>query len=112
MQRGELWTLQDESYASKARPVVIIQGDLGDAFDSVILCLLTTFDFSSISTRVSIKPEPANGLKKQSFVMTEKIITVARAELGCRIGSLTDTQMHEINRQIAKLLAITQEDIE
>ena len=27
MKRGEIWTLQDKNYASKARPVVIIQSD-------------------------------------------------------------------------------------
>lgn len=27
MKRGEVWTLQDRQYASKARPVVIIQSD-------------------------------------------------------------------------------------
>ena len=27
MKRGEIWTLQDKNYASKARPVVIIQDD-------------------------------------------------------------------------------------
>ena len=25
--RGEIWTLRDDRYASKARPVVIVQGD-------------------------------------------------------------------------------------
>ncbi len=43
MKRGEIWTLQDKNYASKARPVVVIQSDKHDAFDSVILCLFTTF---------------------------------------------------------------------
>ena len=39
MKRGEIWTLQDRNYASKARPVVVIQSDSHNAFDSVILCL-------------------------------------------------------------------------
>jgi mRNA interferase MazF len=25
MKRGEIWTLQDDGYASKARPVIIVQ---------------------------------------------------------------------------------------
>ena len=40
MKRGEIWTLRDHNYASKARPVVIIQSDEHPSFDSVILCLL------------------------------------------------------------------------
>ena len=34
MKRGEIWTLQDKHYASKARPVVVIQSDKHDSFDS------------------------------------------------------------------------------
>ena len=30
MKRGEIWTLQDKHYASKARPVVVIQSDKHD----------------------------------------------------------------------------------
>jgi len=52
MKRGELWTLQDKGYASKARPVLIVQADITDNFDSIILCLFTTFNSDNISTRV------------------------------------------------------------
>ena len=54
MRRGEIWTLQDRNYAAKARPVVIVQNDSYNSFDSVILCLLTSYDSSDISTRVPI----------------------------------------------------------
>jgi len=27
MKRGEIWTLRDRQYASKARPVIVIQND-------------------------------------------------------------------------------------
>jgi len=112
MQRGEVWTLQDDGYASKARPVVIIQGELGDAFDSVVLCLFTSYESLDSNTRVGIDPLPTNGLKKHSYIMTDKIITVARTELGSHIGFLADEQMHEVSKQLARLLVITKEDIE
>ena len=112
MLRGEIWTLQDEGYASKARPVVIIQGELGNRFESVILCLFTTYDSYDVDNRVAIAPTKENGLLKPSFVMTEKIITVSKNELGDLIGMLTGEQMHEISRQLARLLVIKKEDIE
>ena len=111
MLRGEIWTLRDDAYASKARPVVVIQGELGDVFDSIILCLLTTYESSVTDTRVAISPTVGNGLNKPSFVMTDKIVTIAKSELGDRIGTLTDEQMHEISRQLARLLVISKEDI-
>ena len=54
MKRGEIWSLRDQQYASKARPVVVIQSDEHSSFDSVILCLFTTFDSKEIETRVPI----------------------------------------------------------
>jgi len=106
MKRGEIWTLQDDKYASKARPVIIVQSDDVDSFDSVILCLFTTFDSSKIATRVHIIANSTNGLNKDSYIMTDKIITVDKRELGERIGVLTDKQMKDIADQLAFVLGI------
>ncbi|MDR0605769.1 MAG: type II toxin-antitoxin system PemK/MazF family toxin, partial [Bacteroidales bacterium] len=53
MKRGEIWTLRDYNYASKARPVVIIQSD-NYLFDSVILALFTSYKSKTIVTRLKI----------------------------------------------------------
>ena len=86
MQRGEVWTLRDTGYASKARPVIVIQDEAAGVFDSIILCLLTTFDSENIPTRVLIEPDEANGLYKASYAMTDKIVTVDKALLGEHTG--------------------------
>ena len=112
MKRGEIWTLQDEGYASKARPVVIVQSDLVDGSDSVILTLFTSFDNQVSSSRVRIEPSAANGLKKTSYVMVEKLLTVRRSELGRCVGVLTDEQMSSISRHLAAVLNITKNDVE
>ena len=106
MKRGEIWTLQDNNYASKARPVVIIQSDNINFFDSIILCLFTTFDSSKIATRVLINANSTNGLNKDSYIMTDKIVTVDKRELGEIIGVLTDTQMKTITNQLAIVLGM------
>lgn len=108
MKRGELWTLADDGYASKARPAVIIQGELGDVFNSIILCLLTSFANDEVDTRVLIEPSDSNGLNKSSYVMTDKIVTMARTELGNKIGVLTKSQMDQVSYQLARLLEIGQ----
>ena len=112
MQRGELWTLKDNNYASKARPVVIVQSDSESNFDSVILCLFTTFEAKNASTRVRIEPAAENGLENVSFVMTEKIVTVERTMLGKHIGNLTSSEMRLIAGKLAKILDIHRNDIE
>ena len=48
MKRGEVWTLQDKNYASKSRPVVVIQSDKYDMFESIILCLFTSFESDNL----------------------------------------------------------------
>jgi len=111
MKRGELWTLQDKSYASKARPVLIIQADAANSFDSIILCLFTTFNSDNISTRVKIEPNAENGLEKISYVMTEKILTVDKTMLGKYIGVLSVNEMHQIAGKLAKILDIQKNDI-
>jgi len=112
MKRGELWTLQDKGYASKARPVLIIQADIADSFDSIILCLFTSYNSDNITTRIKIEPNNENGLEKTSYVMTEKIITVEKTMLGKRIGYLSDNEMHKIAGKLARILDIQKNDIE
>jgi len=112
MKRGEIWTLKDRNYAAKARPVVIVQANSESNFDSVILCLFTTYDSEDVFTRVKVEPTAENGLEKISYVMTEKIITVEKTMLGRYIGNLTNDEMHLIAGKLAKILDIHKDDIE
>jgi len=68
MKRGELWTLRDNDYSAKARPVVIVQADLESNFDSVILCLFTTYISDSISTftKMILKTQ-INALERREY---------------------------------------------
>jgi hypothetical protein len=61
-------------------------------FDSVILCLFTTFESPHIPARMLVFPDETNGLKKNSYVMTEKLITINQKELGESI--LKNTNLH------------------
>lgn len=85
MRRGEVWTVLDAGYASKPRPVVVVQDDAYAAFDSEIVCLMTSFDSSKIPSRVKIEPSEANGLVKTSFVMTDKILAIRKDRFGDRL---------------------------
>ena len=106
MKRGEIWTLQDKSYASKARPVIVIQNDNHSNFDSVILCLFTTYESSKIETRVFVKASAQNGLHKDSYVMTDKIVTVDKSILGECIGYLSDDDMSAVSAQLRVILGL------
>ena len=106
MKRGEIWTLRDDNYASKARPVVIVQNDEYNDFDSIILCLFTSFEAEGRDTRVMIKPTEKNGLIKKSYVMTDKIVTVKKSMLHEAIGELTKAEMEEISSKLKDILGL------
>ena len=105
--RGEIWTMRDDLYASKARPVVIVQSDEISGFDSVVLCLMTTFESSGIQTRVRVESSAENGLERMSFVMTDKIASVSRGMLGKRIGVLERDRMDEVTEKLALVLGLS-----
>jgi mRNA interferase MazF len=111
VKRGEVWSLQDDDYASKPRPVIIVQDTLDTEFDSVILCMLTTYDSEGIPTRTRVDPSKTNGLRKTSYVMTEKLLTINKKRLGIKIGELADQEMHTISGKLAKVLGITKDDL-
>ena len=106
MRRGEVWTLRDDGYASKARPVIVIQDEDVAAFDSIILCLLTTFDSDHLETRVSIEPSSANGLERRSYAMTDKIVTVEKGLLGQCIGRVSSEDMIRISAELMRILGL------
>lgn len=106
MKRGEIWTLRDRQYASKARPVVIVQSDDHSSFDSVILCLFTTYNAENIDTRVRVAASGENGLLKDSYVMTDKIVTVDRAMLGEPVGELSEEDMAEVSAKLRVILGL------
>ena len=107
MRRGEVWTAGGgPGYAGKPRPVVIVQDDRFDATASVTVCGVTTNPTDAPLFRLPIDPAEDNGLAAPSRLMVDKITTVARGNLGYRIGRLTDTDMLRLNRAIVVFLGL------
>ena len=107
MKRGEVWTASGgRGYASKPRPVVIVQDDRFDATASLTVCGFTTDPTDAPLFRLPIDPAAENGLDAPSRLMVDKITTVARDKLGRRIGRLADTDMLRLNRAIVMFLGL------
>lgn len=106
MRRGEIYTLRDGGYASKARPVIVIQDESVGSFDSIILCLLTSFDSQDIKTRVKILPSRLNGLQKESYAMSDKIVTVNKSMLGEKVGELEEEYLKGISESLIQVLGL------
>ena len=105
MKRGEVWTQSGGSgYASKPRPVLILQSDLLMGTDSTIICPFTTHDNEQIPTRVKFTPNAENGLREPSDLMTEKITAVPRTKLGKRLGVVTSDDMERAEEAMLMVL--------
>ncbi len=108
MKRGELWTAAaSASYANKPRPVVILQADSFDATSSITVCGLTTEHAAADYARVPVAPDEKNGLRLRSWVMADKIVTIPKARLGIRIGSLDRAVIENIDRAIVVFLGLS-----
>lgn len=95
-----------EAYASKPRPVAIIQDDAFDATDSVTVCPFTTTVRDAPYLRVPVVPTSGNGLREASHLMIDKITTVPRAWLGERVGRLSDEHMVKLGRNMMVFLGL------
>jgi len=104
---GELWTMAGGSgYASKPRPVVIVQDDAFTARDSVTVCLITTDPSDLLVFRVPVEPTTENGLRAASRLMVDKVTTVPKSRLGQRIGRLADVDLLRLNRSLLVFLGL------
>jgi mRNA interferase MazF len=107
VKRGEVWTAAGGSdYASKPRPVVIVQDDRFSETDSIAICPFTTDTAFLPLFRVSVDPDHSNSLTTVSYLMADKLTTVPRSKLGRRVGRLDDATMLRLNRAITVFLGI------
>jgi mRNA interferase MazF len=107
VKRGEIWTVAGgKDYAGKPRPVVVLQDDRFHTTSSVTVCPFTTNPTEAPLFRVPIEPTDSNGLRSVCRLMVDKIITVRKAKIGERIGSLADEDIVRLNRAILVFLGI------
>lgn len=111
MIRGDVWTAAGgQAYAGKPRPVVILQDDRFDATSSVTVCPLISDPTSARLFRVSIEPSPANGLRKRSYAMTDKIVTVPKTRIRDCVGRLNESDIVALNRAVFVFLGLAGSD--
>ncbi len=106
MRRGDIALAALSGDYGKPRPVVIVQNDAVAAFDSLIVCPLTSHVLDAATIRVIVNPAPDNGLQVRSEVMTEKIMAVSRRRVAEVIGRLPEATMREVESRLAFLLGL------
>jgi mRNA interferase MazF len=105
MQRGDLVTVSLQGNYGKPRPALIVQSDLLTDLENVVLCPVTS-DLHNAAFRVTIEPNPANGLHALSQVMTDKLSTLPRTKISEPFGRLDDERMKAIDRALLLVVGV------
>lgn len=107
MQRGDLVTVAATGDYGKPRRAVIVQTDaFPESHASVVVCQLTSELADAPDFRVTVDPEPENGLRVTSQVMADKPVTIRRERIGQTIGRLGDQDMARLNAALAFVLGL------
>lgn len=104
-QRGDLVTVSLPGTYGKPRPALVIQSDLLTELESVMLCPITS-ELKNAAFRVTLEPNPANGLRALSQVMTDKISTLPRAKVSAPFGHLDDERMKAVDRALLLVIGV------
>jgi mRNA interferase MazF len=107
MRRGDVVTVAAAGDYGKPRPAVIVQTDaFPDNHASVVVCQLTSELMDAPDFRITIEPEPENGLRLRSQVMADKPVTIRRERIGRKIGRLSNRDMARLGIALAFVLGL------
>ena len=107
MRRGDVVTVTAAGDYGKPRPAIIVQTDaLPENHASVVVCQLTSELADAPDFRVTIEPEPENGLRLTSQVMVDKPVTIRRERIRRKIGRLGNQDMARLGIALAFVLGL------
>jgi len=89
----------------KPRPALIVQSDLLTDLQSVVLCPVTS-DLRDAAFRVTVEPNPTNGLRTLSQVVADKLLTLPRTKISELFGRLNDERMKAIDRALLLVVGL------
>ena len=104
--RGDLVTIALQGDFGKPRPALVIQSNFFIEHPSITILPITSEIRETPLFRFLITPTKENGLQKVSQVMIDKIQTVSREKLSPSFGSVTESQLIEINRLLFLFLGL------
>jgi len=106
MIRGDFVTITVQGDFGKPRPALVIQSDQFNEHSSLTVLPLTSTIIDAPLLRITVQPNPGNGLKKPSQVMLDKTMTVKRGKVGAVFGRIDADAMVEVERCLAVFLGI------
>ncbi|GAA0870251.1 type II toxin-antitoxin system PemK/MazF family toxin [Brevundimonas basaltis] len=104
MKRGDVVIAVTKGDYGKVRPAVVVQSDIYADHTSVTVAMMTTTLTELDDIRITIEPDPTNGLRDTSQVLGDRVQTVRRDRIREVIGELSPQQLTAVNRALALFL--------
>jgi mRNA interferase MazF len=106
VKRGDVVVVALPGDLGKPRPAVILQSDDHSYTTGVTVVPITSHVSEATLTRITLFPNPVNGLREPSQLMVDKITTIPRTKIGQVIGALDGPRMQQLGAHLAVLLGI------
>jgi mRNA interferase MazF len=104
MKRGEIYRVHKPGGDAKEYRtfVVLSRQVLIESRFSTVICAAIFSNGEGLSTQVEVGPD--QGLKHQSWIMCDNLISLKKADLTNYIGSLTAAKINEVSRALKMAL--------
>ncbi|TXH55290.1 MAG: type II toxin-antitoxin system PemK/MazF family toxin [Bacteroidia bacterium] len=108
MKQGEIWyTDLNPSQGSEQagfRPVVIISGNLMNAYLNVVICCPLTTKIKNYKGNVILNPDATNGLTESSEILTFHIRSLSKERLKRKVGQISHSELKQIKANLEDIL--------
>jgi mRNA interferase MazF len=97
-----------EAHQAVGQPALVVQSDVIDAeaYDSLVVCLITASSTRGGVCRIEIPASSETGLAQPSEIMTEKVAAIPRAQVGDVVGRADAAIMRRVERALLLLLGL------
>ena len=104
--RGDIVLVVLQGDYGKPRPALVVQGEAIDAgaYDSIVVCPMTSLVTGGELCRVLVEPTAETGLERQSEIMVEKLAGVPCRRLRDVIGRVDAETMRAVERAMLLVL--------
>ncbi len=111
IKRGEIWLVSLDPTVGheikKARPAVIIQNDIGNAYSPItIIAPLTSQIKEKVYPFEAFLPKERTGLIKDSCALLNQIRAIDKVRLVKKIGRLDDNGIEKVNEALKVSLGL------
>ena len=108
MRRGDVVVVAVRGpYSGKPRPAAVVQSDLfNPTHPSVTVAPITSHEADAPLFRIPVDPSEANGLKRRSWVMIDKLFAAPRDAVSDVSGVLETAVLDEVDAALRRWLSV------